>query len=418
MSTPAGDDRQPFLHRLPLPERAFLARVFRDETVGGGLLLVAAAIALVWATAAPGAYDDLRGIVPGGDLLKPLHLDLTLAKWAGDGLLAVFFLVAGLEVKREVVVGELRNPREAVLPVVSALAGMVVPAAAYLLVTVGTPGAARGWGIPMATDIAFALAVLAVVAPGVPTALRAYLLTLAVVDDIGAVLVIAVAYTSDLAWPPLLGAVAALAAYGVLQARRITTPWVLAPLALVAWALVHASGVHATVAGVAIGLLTRVRHDAGETESPAERLEHALRPYSAAIAVPLFALFAAGVPLTGDMLRGAAEDPAAIGVVLGLVVGKAVGIVGGAYVVARFTRAALAPGLGWADVFGVALVSGIGFTVSLLVTELAFAGDPERQEYVRAAVLAGSLLAALLAAIVLRARHRAHEALDDDIDAP
>jgi len=412
-STPPGTrpTRRPFLERLPVPERAFLARTFRDETVGGGLLLAATAVAVLWATLGPVSYEDVRTTVVGP---KALHLDLSLATWAADGLLAVFFLVAGLELKRELVVGELRNLSDAVLPIVSALAGMAVPALVYLAVTAGDPSARGGWAVPTATDIAFALGVLAVVAPRLPTALRAYLLTLAVIDDLGAVLVIAVAYTEKLTLLPLLGAVVAAGLYGVLQVRRVTQPWLLAPLGLLCWGLLHASGVHATVAGVAIGLLTRVKHDPGEVASPAERLEHAVRPYSAAVAVPVFALFAAGVPLKADSLADAAADSAAVGVVLALAFGKAAGVFGGSYLVARWTKAELAEGITWADVAAIGFLSGMGFTVSLLITELAFAGDPARQEHVRAAVLAGSVLAAAVAAVLLRRRQRSYLALDDD----
>jgi NhaA family Na+:H+ antiporter len=386
--------------------------VFRDETVGGGLLLLAATIAVVWATVDDASYASLRETVVGP---SALHLDLSLATWAADGLLAIFFLVAGLELKRELVVGELRRLSDAVLPVVSALAGMAVPALVYLAITAGEPGTTPGWAVPTATDIAFALGVLAVVAPRLPTALRAYLLTLAVVDDLGAVLVIAVAYTDKLAVLALAGAVLAAGAYGVLQARRVTTPWLLAPLGVLCWVLLHESGVHATVAGVTIGLLTRVKHDPGEHESPAEVLEHAVRPYSAAIAVPVFALLAAGVPVTGDTVSAAAGDPAAVAVVVALVIGKALGVFAGAYLVARFTRAELAEGITWADVAGIGFLSGMGFTVSLLITELAFANDPARQEHVRAAVLAGSLGAAMVAAVLLRMRQRAYvQLLDED----
>lgn len=402
----------PLLARLPLPERARVLEVLREETVGGALLLAAAAVAVVWASSPwSAAYDALRDIVVGP---AALHLDLTLQQWAADGLLAVFFLVAGLELKREVVLGQLRNPAEAVLPVVAAVAGMVVPAAAYLLVVLpsGDAAAARGWAVPMATDIAVALAVLAVLGRRLPTALRAFLLTLAVVDDLGAVLVIAVAYTAGLAWVPLAGAVAVLAAYAAVQ-RLATVPWWLAgALGLAAWVLVHASGVHATVAGVAVGLLTRVRRDAAG-HSRGEHVEHVLRPFSAGFAVPVFALLSAGVSLSGAGLRG---DVAVAGVAAGLVVGKPVGVLAGTWLTVRLTRARLHPDLAWADLAGLALLTGIGFTVSLLLAELSFPADPGRADAVKAAVLAGSVVSALLAAVVLRRRARARRDADDDDD--
>ncbi|MGN6246345.1 MAG: Na+/H+ antiporter NhaA [Motilibacteraceae bacterium] len=410
--------RPRFLERLPLTERTFVLSALRDETVGGALLLGATVVALLWANLAGGSYEQVRTTVVGP---HALHLDLDLAAWAADGLLAVFFLVAGLELKRELVVGQLRNPAQAVLPVVAALGGMVAPALVYLAVTRGADGTAPGWAVPTATDIAFALAVLAVAAPSLPTPLRAFLLTLAVVDDLGAILIIALFFTSSLSVLPLLGALALLAVYAVAQRRRVSAWWLYVPLGLAVWALVHASGVHATVAGVALGLLTRVRHDPGEHESPAERLEHRLRPLSAGLCVPLFALLSAGVALSAEAFGSAAGDLAAVGVVAGLVAGKAVGVFGGTWLTARFTRAELDPALSWGDLFGVAVLSGIGFTVSLLIAELAFDDQPGRAEHVKAGILVGSVLAAVLATVLLRRRNRHYRVLaaaeDADLDA-
>jgi NhaA family Na+:H+ antiporter len=401
-------ERRAFLHRLPVAERRFVAEALRDETVGGALLLASTVVALLWATFATDSYDTVRDTVIGP---HALHLDLTLEEWAADAALAVFFFVAGLELKRELVVGDLRNLAEAVLPVVAAVAGMVVPAVAYLLVTFGAEGAARGWAVPTATDIAFALAVLAVIGSALPTALRAFLLTLAVVDDLGAILIIAIFFTEDLELVPLIGAVVLLAGYELLQRRRVRAWWVYVPLAAAVWTLVHASGVHATVAGVALGLLTRVHLDPGERESPAERLEHRLRPVSAGVAVPFFALMSAGLPLGDKSFIDSFGDVAAIGVLIGLVVGKTVGVFGGTYLTARFTRAELNPALGWLDVLGVAMLAGIGFTVSLLINELAFEADPERIEHVKAAILVGSVLAAVLASALLRVRNGKYRAM-------
>jgi NhaA family Na+:H+ antiporter len=391
------------LRRLPGAETRYLAALLRQETVGGALLLAAAAVAVVWASS-PWAdgYERLRHTVVGPGLL---HLDLTLEQWTSDGLLAVFFFVAGLELKREFVLGSLRDRAAAALPVVAAFTGMVVPALVYLAVSQGDPSARMGWAIPMATDIAFALAVLAVLGSALPTPLRAFLLTLAVVDDLGAILVIAVAFTSQLRLLPLVLAGLGVALWAFLQHRRLTPGWLLVPLAVVVWALVHDSGVHATVAGVALGLLTRVRRDDGEDEAPAERLEHLVGPVSAGIAVPLFALFAAGVSARPADLRSAVADTAAVAVVAGLVVGKFVGVLGGAYLTARFTRARLDPSLSWSDLAGVSLLAGMGFTVSLLIADLSF-DEPSRGAHVTTGVLVGSLLAATLAAVVLRARQR------------
>ena len=391
--------------RLPAAEELFLARALRQETVGGALLLVAAAVAIVWANAWPDGYDSVRTTAVGP---SSLHLDLTLQEWAADGLLAIFFFVAGLELKRELVVGQLRRPADALLPVAAAVCGMVVPALVYVAVTRLSEGSGPGWAVPVATDIAFALAVLAVVGSRLPASVRAFLLTLAVVDDLGAILIIAVFFTDDLVLWAVGAAVAGVAAYAVLQGMRIKTRWVYIPLAVVVWVLVHESGVHATIAGVALGLATRVRPDADEEHSPAERLEHRVRPLSAGLAVPAFALLAAGVAISPSALDDAFSDVAAIGVVAGLVLGKVGGVVGGTWLTARFTRAELGDDVGWWDMTAVGLLSGIGFTVSLLIAELAF-DDPGRIENVKVAVLAGSLLAAVLAAILLRVRVRARE---------
>jgi len=401
--------RSTVLAALPLPERRFIADALRTETLGGLLLLGAAVVALVWANSPwYAAYESLRALEVGPAALD-LHLDLL--HWAADGLLAIFFYVAGLELKRELVVGQLREPSAAVLPVVAAVCGMVVPALVYLAVSSAAGGDLSGWAVPTATDIAFALAVLAVIGAHLPSSVRAFLLTLAVVDDLGAILVIAVVFTETPGLLPLAGAGLLLAGYAYLQHRRVRAWWVYVPLALTTWALVHASGVHATIAGVALGLLTRVRPDPDEPNSPAERLEHRLRPLSAGVAVPAFALMSAGVAVSAPGLREALGDGAALGIVAGLVVGKVLGVLGGTYLTARLTRAELHEDLDWADVAAVGLLSGIGFTVSLLIGELAFAGDAELTDRVTLAVLAGSLLSALAAAVLLRARNKHYQRL-------
>jgi len=404
------------LDRLPSGEQTFILDALRQETVGGVLLLVAAVIGLGWANSPWSAsYAAVQNTVIGP---QALHLDLSLSDWAGDGLLAIFFFIAGLELKREVVVGTMRKPSAAVLPVVAAVCGMVVPAIVYLAVAHGNGDVSRGWAVPTATDIAFALAVLAVVGSNLPPSVRAFLLTLAIVDDMGAILIIAVVYTAHLNPWPLVGAAVGLAAYAALQHFRVRSRWVYVPLVLAIWALVHASGVHATLAGVAIGLLTRVRPDAGEEKSPAERLEHRLRPWSAAVAVPIFALLTAGVQLTGGSLSSLVSDPAALGVLLGLVVGKFVGVMGGTWLVVTFTRAELAKGLAWADIAAVSSLAGIGFTVSLLIAELAFDEDPTRLAHVKVGVLLASVLAAVIAGVQLRFRDRLHVAAQAESLAP
>jgi len=399
--------------RLSGAESNDVAGVLRNETFGGALMLTAALVALIWANSPwSDAYDAVRDTRIGP---AALHLDLTLQTWAADGLLAVFFFVAGLELKRELVVGDLRKPSRAAVPVAAAVAGMAAPALVFVAVATVAGGdgpALNGWAIPTATDIAFALAVLAVIQSHLPSALRAFLLTLAVVDDLGAILVIATVYTASVDFLALAGGAVLLAVYAVLQRRRVRAGWIYVPLALAVWALVHEAGVHATVAGMALALLTRASPDAGETEAPAERVEHRLGPWSAGFAVPIFALLAAGVPLSGGTFSGLVDDPASAAVIAGLVVGKPVGVFLGAWLTARFTRAELDDGISWADVAAVGTLAGVGFTVSLLVTELAY-DDPAQVQLVKTAVLVGSLAAALLATLLLVRRNAVYRGLEE-----
>ena len=404
-------------------ERTRIADLLRDETIGGVLLLVAAVIALVWANS-PWAhsYRELLHVHIG-----PAELDLNLAleEWAADGLLAIFFFVAGLELKREFVAGDLRRPRRAALPVVAAIGGMLVPAAVYFVVNgLSEDGDLAGWAIPTATDIAFALAVLAVISSHLPSGLRTFLLALAVVDDLLAIIIIAVFFTADLRPVWLLAAMLPLGLFTVLVQRRIRSIWLLLPLALLTWGLVHASGVHSTVAGVLLAFAVPVRPDprAGEKASGpglAEHFEHRIRPISAGVAVPVFAFFSAGVSLGGWAgIGGAFRDPVTVGVVAGLVVGKPLGVLGGAAAVSLVLRSKLSKGLRWLDVTGLAMLAGIGFTVSLLIGSLAFGAGTVRDDHAKVAVLVGSVAAALIAAVWLRVRNRHYrdlaEAPDED----
>ena len=399
-------------HRLPgrlsWRERAYVGDALRTETVGGVLLLATAVAALVWANVWPHTYDSVRGFTLGPS--APLHLNLTLEAWAEDGLLSVFFFVAGVELKRELVTGDLRDPRAAALPVIAAFSGMVAPALVYAAVNVGG-GDLNGWAIPTATDIAFALGVLAVIGTHLPSALRAFLLTLAVVDDLGAILVIALFYTSTITLWALLAALAGLIVFGTLHRRGVHGWYLYIPLALVIWALMHESGVHATVAGVAMGLMLRCTKAPGEESSPAERIEHRIHPFSAGFAVPVFALFAAGVTVSPDALREVFTNAAPLGVVLGLFLGKSTGIFSGTWLAVRLTRAELDPSLKWADLYALATLAGIGFTVSLLISELAFPGDPALAARAKAAVLIGSLICTLFASVLLKRRNRYYRQL-------
>jgi NhaA family Na+:H+ antiporter len=386
--------------------------VLRQETVGGALLLAATVLALVWANSLwSAAYEHLRDATFGP---AALHLDLSVEAWAADGLLAIFFFVAGLELKSEFVAGDLRDPRRAVLPVVAAVGGMAVPALIYVAFNAGAGGVLAGWAVPTPTDIAFALAVLAVISTHLPSALRIFLLTLAVVDDLIAIVIIALFYTDHLAPLPLLLAVLPLVAFGLLVRRRAGAWWLLLPLALATWVLVHASGVHATVAGVLLALTVPVR------AGTAGRLEHRWRPLSAGVAVPVFAFFSAGVALGGlSGLASALGDPVALGILVGRIAGKVVGILGAAFLVARFTRAELDESLNWADVAGLGVLAAVGFTVSLLIGELAFGPGSEQFDHAKVALLAGSVLAAVPATVILRLRNRTYRAIceEETVDA-
>ncbi|WP_281690685.1 Na+/H+ antiporter NhaA [Pseudonocardia thermophila] len=405
------------------PEVRRIGDLLRTETIGGLLLVGAAALALIWANSPlREAYADLSNLRVGP---ASLHLDLTVAAWAADGLLAIFFFVAGLELKREFVAGDLRDPRRAALPVAAAVGGMAAPALIYVAINAAAGGDGLvGWAIPTATDIAFALAVLAVISTHLPAALRLFLLTLAVVDDLLAIVIIALFYTSELHLVPLLLMLVPLAVFTVLVQRRVRSWWLLLPLAVVTWALMHASGVHATVAGVLLGFAVPVvRRAPGPGPGLAEHFEHRFRPISAGVAVPVFAFFAAGVSVVdAGGFAEAFTDPITLGIVLGLVVGKTIGVLGGTWLVQRFTRARLAEGLSWWDVLGLSILAGIGFTVSLLIGELAFGTGSAAEGHVKIGVLTGSLVAALIATVVLRIRNAhyrrlcAEEERDDDHD--
>jgi NhaA family Na+:H+ antiporter len=387
-------------------EETFIGRLLRQETVGGAVVLAAAVIAVVWANSpVADTYDAVRHYQLG---------PLDIQHWAADGALTLFFYLAGVELKREFMVGSLSQPADALVPVVAAVAGVIVPSLIYVALNAGiVPGMAdgslRGWAIPSATDIAFALAVLAVVGSALPTQLRAFLLTLAVVDDLIVIVIIAAFYTSSLHLTSLIVAVLLLGVFALLQWWRGESWLWYVPLSIAIWWFTHESGIHATIAGVAMGLLTRVRLDEGETASPAERLEHTLTPLSVGVAVPFFALMSAGVTIGAD--GGVTEffsDPVVLGVLAGLMVGKPVGVMIGSMLVVRFTRAELNEELSWRDLVGVALLAGVGFTVALLVAELSFDGG--EGEAAKTAVLLGSVLSATLAAGLLRRRSNVHAA--------
>ncbi|MFE6996177.1 Na+/H+ antiporter NhaA [Microbacterium sp. NPDC057659] len=416
---------------FPVTSRAEARRIgeiLRKETIGGMLLVAFAALALVWANSPwADAYFAIRDTEIG---YEPWHLKLSLGDWAADGLLAIFFFLVGLELKREFVAGDLRSARTAVVPVVAAIGGVAVPALLYLVVVGASSSEASGWAIPTATDIAFAVAVLALVGSHLPGALRIFLLTLAVVDDLIAIAIIAVFYTDSIDLVPLLLALLTIAVYGVIAqlSRRLfhvrpVAAWlILLPIGFVAWALMHASGIHATIAGVLLGFTIPVLHrraDRADDSGPglAETFEHRFRPLSAGFAVPVFAFFSAGVAIGGgDGLLSAAADPVVVGIVIALVLGKPLGITAATWIVTRIRRIDLDPALRWIDIAGVGVLAGIGFTVSLLVTELSFAAGSEHADHGKVAVLTASVIAALAAATVLGIRNRRYRRLAREID--
>lgn len=416
--------------------RARIRTFLRQETVGGALLLVMAIVALVWANSPwSESYFALRDVRVG---VEAIHLNLTVGAWVSDGLLAVFFFLVGLDLKREFVVGSLRHVGTAIVPIVAAAGGVVMPALIYTSIAGHSPDLRQGWAIPTATDIAFAVSVLALVGSHLPSPVRVFLLTLAVVDDLIAIGIIGLFYTNTVSPTPLIVSLITIAIYGTIAQlhRRFfglhpSAAWlILLPLGIIAWAFMHASGIHATVAGVLLAFTIPVRHHAPDRRtdaSPAmdgrpglaEQFEYRFRPLSTWIAVPLFAFFSAGVALGGGAgIASALADPLAIAILAALVLGKPIGILSTTWLVTRLPRLHLDPALRWADLTGVGLLGGIGFTVSLLVAELTFGpGDLER-DHAKAAVFTASVLASLLGALVLTARNRRYRQIADAAVAP
>ena len=421
MTTPhSSATPEQFPERSSPAESRRIGELLRKETVGGALLVIMATIAIVWAnTPWADSYFALRDFTIG---YEPWHLNLSLGTWAADGLLAIFFFLVGLELKREFVAGDLRNFRTAIVPIVAAAGGVVVPALIYLAVVSQQPELMRGWAIPTATDIAFAVAVLALIGSHLPGPLRIFLLTLAVVDDLIAIAIIALFYTAEIQVLPLLLGLLTIAIYAVFAQRfrqlfhlKPAAAWlILLPLGVIAWAFVHASGVHATIAGVLLGFTIPVLHRRRDGVDPvepglAEVFEHRFRPISAGFAVPVFAFFASGVALGGaEGFVTSITDPVALGIMAALVLGKPIGIVATTWTLTRIRRINLDPALKWIDIVGVGLLAGIGFTVSLLVTELSFSSTDPHHDHAKVAILTASVVAALVASVLLSARNRAY----------
>ena len=397
-----------------------LQDVLRRETVAGILLVVAAVLAIVWANSPfVESYFALRDLKVG---YEPWHLDLSLGTWAADGLLAVFFFLVGLELKREFVAGDLRDLGKAAVPIAAAVGGVVLPALIFAGVNFGSPETLGGWAIPTATDIAFAVAVLAIVGSHLPSALRLFLLTLAVVDDLLAITIIAIFYTDEVHVLPLLLALVPLAVFGLLTHRfprffayRTWAAWaILVPLAVITWALVHEAGIHATVAGVLLGFAIPVLAGkaSGDPVELAEHLEHRVRPLSAGFAVPVFAFFSAGVAVGGwDGLTTALAAPVTLGTIAGLVLGKPLGIIAATWLTTVLTGRKLDPSYRWIDLVGTALLAGIGFTVSLLVAELSFGEGSPHGDHAKVGILCGSLLAALIGGTLVAMRNKKYKAM-------
>lgn len=379
--------------RISASQKAWISEIIRNETLGGALLLIAAVGALLIANSPiQSGFFELKNLEIGPEFLK-----LSVGSWVADGLLALFFLAAGIELKHEMVHGSLKQRKQAMVPIAAALGGMIVPALIFYSINRGQETAA-GWGIPMATDIAFALAILAVVGRKLPIELRAFLLTLAVVDDLGAIIVIAIFYSAKFALIPFLAAAALLALFAYLQKKNVKGWYLYVPLALLIWYFVHESGIHATVAGVAMGLLIN--------KSSGDRVLHIIHPYSALIAVPIFAFFSSGISVGNFDLAQLTNSPLTLGIVLGLVIGKPIGVFLGAYLISKITKAQLVAGTNWWDIAAIGTLAGVGFTVSLLIGELAFKSSELYAQQSVLSVLLGSFISAVLASAFLLARGR------------
>ncbi|MET0308047.1 MAG: Na+/H+ antiporter NhaA [Sphingomonas sp.] len=374
-------------------------RDFLKSEAAGGVVLIAAAVLAMLAANLPGvsaAYFHALHLQTGPDLG---HGPMTVHLWINDGLMALFFLLVGLEIKRELVDGQLASWERRRLPFIAAAAGMAVPALLYLAVIRGTMGLGAGWAIPAATDIAFAIGVLALLGSRAPASLKLFLTTVAIVDDMGAVAIIALAYTAHISFLALGGAAVVLGAMLALNRFGVTRLLPYLALAALLWLLVFLSGVHATIAGVAAAMTIPIRKV--DARSPLHRLEHGLHPWSAWLIVPLFGFANAGVALSG-LSPAILLAPLPLGIAAGLFLGKQIGIFGSIWIAAKTGFAQRPGGAGWAQIYGVALLAGIGFTMSLFIGGLAFPGRPELIDEVKIGVLAGSILSALAGYLVLR----------------
>jgi len=438
-----GSDRR-LARRVARPVLNFMA----IEAASGIVLVIATIAALVWANSPwSDSYHDILHTYLTIDIGDTHILKESISHLVNDGLMAIFFFVVGLEIKREIVAGELRDPRAAALPSIAAIGGMVVPAALYFMLNTSSPESA-GWGVPMATDIAFALGVMSLLGNRVPTQLKLFLLALAIVDDVGAIAVIAIFYSKGINTPWLITAVVLLVViYGMRRAEIWYTP-IYVLLGIVVWYAVLESGVHATIAGVALGLMTpatplqrevkpedvvgtvvdpedinaatarRASLYVRESVSVAERLETLIHPFSSFFILPVFALANAGIELSREGISDASTSTVTLGIILGLVVGKTVGVTFFTWIAVRSGISTLPRGVTWPMVVAVAMLAGIGFTVALFITDLAFSGDAvaEIETQAKMGILLASLLASVLGAALLARSTKPSS--DDNPDVP
>jgi NhaA family Na+:H+ antiporter len=393
----------PKLFTRPRSERdeRWIKDALKDESFAGALLMISALVAIIIANSSLSSwYFDLLSTTFE---IPFLALNLTIAHWVSDGLLAIFFFIAGLELKHELVHGSLSDKSRAIVPVVAALAGMLIPIGIFTLMVRGDEDAIQGWAIPMATDIAFALAVLAIAGRRLPTEIRAFLLTVAVVDDLGAISVIAIFYSEKFNFAFFGLTCASLASFWLLHRIGKAHILIALPIALLSWWAMYKSGIHATVAGVALALIVPNKPRPGSDISTAERCEAKVHPISVLIVIPLFAFVAAGVDIRGSGVVAGVTSSIGSAIIFALVIGKFIGILGATYIFTRFTRASLNDNLRWSDVSAIGLLAGIGFTVSLLIVELSYESAPYLSD-AKVGVLAASVIASILAILLLRFR--------------
>src|SRR5260370_10168712 len=372
---------------------AILQRLFRHEAASGIVLMLASALALVLANSPMAGFYDLLLSLHGSVRIGSFSIEKPLLLWVNDGLMAIFFLLVGLEIKREVLAGQLSDRSRAILPAAAAIGGMVVAALIYLGVTWHSPGAASGWAIPAATDIAFSLGVMALLGSRVPASLKLFLTALAIIDDLGAIVVIAIFYTEELSWVSLDVALAAVAVLVMLNFAGVQRVIWYILVGIVLWVFVLKSGVHATLAGVALALAIPFKAPPGRA-SPLTPLEHELAPWVAFGILPLFGFANAGLSFA-DLSLSSLVAPIPLCIAAGLFLGKQLGVFGSAVLVVRARWAHLPAGASWAALYGTSILTGIGFTMSLFIGTLAF-GESEHEATMRLAVLVGSALSGVL----------------------